>query len=82
MTANNGIQHDVAQILVEKLNVDLPSHDVDLLDTGRLDSLGFVDLVVHLEERFAISVALESIEFDDFRTVRSIAAFVEARLPE
>jgi D-alanine--poly(phosphoribitol) ligase subunit 2 len=66
-------------LLVERLQVDVPSVDLDLFGTGVVDSLMLVKLLASLEERFDVRVAVEELEMDNFRTVRRIAAFVEAK---
>lgn len=79
------LEREVATIFQEVLHISVPAADTDLLATGLLDSLGFVDLILQLEERFGIRVAMESLEPDDFRSIASIAAFVtwqrDGRLP-
>jgi len=70
------LQERVAAIFTETLKIDVPSHDTDLLGTGLLDSLGFVELLLQLEQRIGIHVALENVEPDHFRSIARIAAFV------
>ena len=66
----------VATVFADALKIDVPSHDTDLLATGLLDSLGFVDLLLELERRFGLRVAMETIEPDNFRSVANIAQFI------
>jgi acyl carrier protein len=40
----------------------------------------FVDLLLHLEREFGVTVALEDIEFDHFRSIERIAEFVANRV--
>ncbi len=80
MTASSSsIQTALAALFAEDLGVEVPSSDTDLLATARLDSLGVVELIMQLERRFGITVELEDLELDNFRTLESIAAFVAAR---
>ncbi len=65
----------------ENLNVTVPAPDTDLIHGGLLDSLTLVDLLLLLEREFGVSVQLDQFEIDQFRTVRSIAAFLGARAP-
>ena len=65
--------------MVEQLQVEVPSVDLDLFGTGVVDSLMLVRLLASLEERFGVRVAVEELELDNFRTVRQIAAFVVAK---
>jgi methoxymalonate biosynthesis acyl carrier protein len=54
--------------------------DTDLFETAVLDSMVFVDLLLHLEREFGVTVALEDIEFDHFRSIERIAEFVANRV--
>jgi methoxymalonate biosynthesis acyl carrier protein len=73
------VQAEITALFTRDLNVEVPSPDTDLLETGRLDSVGMVELLVRLEERFGIRIPLENLEIDQFRSVAAIAAFVLAQ---
>lgn len=66
----------VMEILCGQMNKDVPSVDTDLFESGTLDSLAFVSLLAHLEQAFAMTVSVEDLELDNFRSVARIAAFV------
>jgi methoxymalonate biosynthesis acyl carrier protein len=63
-------------VLRERLMVIVPSPEVDLFETGLVDSIGLVELVLALEDRFGVSLPLEDLELDDLRTVQSIADLI------
>jgi acyl carrier protein len=67
----------VQRLFVETLNVDVPSPDTDLIEGGLLDSLALVELLFALEREFAVTIALENLDIDVFRSIRTIAEFVE-----
>jgi acyl carrier protein len=71
----------IARLFVEQLQVELPSSDVDLFESGLLDSWRLVVLLGALEVEFGVRVAMEELEFDDVRTLAQIASFVAARAP-
>jgi acyl carrier protein len=71
----------IAGLFNDKLNVEVSSMDTDLLETGVLDSLAFVELLAFLEKEFQIKVELDDLEVDNFRTIRKIADFVLERSP-
>lgn len=75
------LRTEVAAVFADALKIEVPSHDTDLLATGLLDSLGFVDLLLELERRFGIRVAMETVEPENFRSVANIAEFVVAQRP-
>jgi len=70
------VQRRIADWFVENLHLEIPSPETDLFETGVLDSLGFVELMLHLEQEFGVKVTLEQVELDNFRSVERIAAFL------
>jgi methoxymalonate biosynthesis acyl carrier protein len=74
----NGLDLDdrIRELFLEALDIRIDSVETDLIDEGLLDSLVLVELLVELEQQFDIEVMVAELELDDFRTVRSIAAFV------
>jgi acyl carrier protein len=60
-------------LLVEHLHVEVPSADADLLETGVLDSLQLVDLLLLIEQHFGRRIAIEAIDLDDLRSLTSLA---------
>jgi acyl carrier protein len=53
--------------------------DTDLLDSGRLDSLGVMDLVCFLEARFRVRMRPADVTPGNLRSARCIAAYVCAQ---
>ena len=76
LASDPNIQSRVAKLLLDKLHLDVASVDTDLLKTGTLDSLQFVDLLVHLEQEFGISISLDDLEIDRFRSIATMAKFI------
>lgn len=70
------LQDRIASLFSEKMHMHAPAVDTDLFDTGLLDSLAFIDLLVHLEKEFGIKISLEHLEMDNFRRISRIAEFV------
>ena len=79
MATDRRLHDRLITLLHEKLHLDVPSPDTDLIDEGLLDSLQFVQLVLHLEEDFGMHISLEDLGIDHFRSVTSIAEFVANR---
>jgi acyl carrier protein len=77
MADSSRIAADIASIFEERLNVAVPAHDTDLIDSGLLDSMAFVDLLLHLEEHFGIRIGPADFELDEFRSIDRIAAFIK-----
>jgi D-alanine--poly(phosphoribitol) ligase subunit 2 len=76
-TANGlDLEGRIRQLFLEALDIRIDSAETDLIETGLLDSLVLVELLLQLEQHFGIDVVMADLEIDDFRTVNSIAAFV------
>jgi methoxymalonate biosynthesis acyl carrier protein len=70
------LDHRIRGIFLEALNVSVDSTDTDLIETGVLDSLALVELLLRLEEEFDVKVDVGELDVEDFRTVGSIGSFV------
>ena len=75
----DSLQAELTTLFTKRLGVEVPSPDTDLLATGRLDSVGFVELLVQLEKRFGLRVELDDVEVEHFRSPAAIAAFIADR---
>jgi acyl carrier protein len=68
----------VRRVFADALSMHVPSDDTDLIESGLLDSLTLVELVLAVEREFGISLPFDELEIENFRTVQSIAASVSA----
>jgi len=78
MSDLNGVAQRLAALFLERFHIEVPSADTDLLATGMLDSMQLVELLLELEQRFGLRIAIDSIDVDDLRTLARIARVVEA----
>ena len=53
--------------------------DMDLFESDLLDSLGFAELLVTIEDEFGIVISPSEVERDDLSTVNKIIAIVKSR---
>ena len=79
MPDTDGLQERIAGLLLDRLHLDVPSVETDLIDTGALDSMLFVELLAQLEAEFGLAIDLDDIEVSAFRSIRTIAEFVRER---
>jgi acyl carrier protein len=74
---------EVEQFIVGEIalgsGVESVGHDEDLLAQDIIDSLGIVELVGFLESRYGIKVGDDDLLPENFQSVNSVVAFVEAR---
>ncbi len=78
----NTLPERIARMFSEALHLDVPSHDTDLFDTGVLDSLAFVELLLQLEREFGVTTTVDDLDAETFRSIACIADFVQARRGE
>lgn len=80
MTATaRSVEAELGSLFASALHIDVPDPDTDLLTTGRLDSVAMVELLLQLERRFDLRVAMEDLAIDHFRSLATIAAFITSR---
>jgi acyl carrier protein len=77
MTYDSSLHDRVNKLLSEKIHVEAPSVEADLMELGLLDSLLLVELMAGIEERFGVKISFDEIELDNFRSVARIAEFIE-----
>ena len=75
------LQQKIAAIFAERFETKLESDDVDLLETGLVDSVKIVELVLEIEQRFGVSLPFEELEIEDFRTVPRLAERIARTTP-
>lgn len=54
----------------------IKSGDMSLLDDGLLDSLGYVNLTLFLEKRYALKIDRKSLTRDNFDSLNKISAYI------
>jgi D-alanine--poly(phosphoribitol) ligase subunit 2 len=77
MTGHDTTERVIHQMLREKLGLDVPAPETDLLQSGIVDSLALIELIVHLEETFSILIPMDKLDIEGFCSISKIAAFVE-----
>ena len=67
-------------LFLEGLHIEVPSADADLFETGMLDSLQLVELLLQLEQQFGFRIKIDDIDLDDLRTLARIARLLAAHV--
>ncbi len=73
------IVQDLGRLFAGRLHIEIPSPETDLIETGLLDSLRLVELLLYIESDLGWRLPIEDIDLDDLRSVRRIAALIESR---
>ena len=76
------MEEKVLEILFEACDdrVIYTDENVDLFETGLLDSMGFIELLITLEEEFDIEISPTEIRKDELNTPRRLIAFLKSKL--
>ena len=53
--------------------------DTSLMASGVIDSMGIIEIVSFIEDKFSIVVSDEEVAAENFDSIEKIASFVEAR---
>jgi acyl carrier protein len=76
------ISHFISQELVKDPALLPLTPETALVESGILDSLSLLQLVVFLEERFGITVGDADLLPENFATLNTICAYLRTREPE
>jgi len=63
--------------ILDKQNVDLQDED-QLVGGGFISSLGVVQLVSFIEEKFGVTVPYEDVTVENFRNLKTLSEFVNS----
>ncbi len=77
---NEPLVRDLRALFSDKLNIDVPSAEADLIESGLLDSLRLVELLLEIEAGLGHRIPIDEIELDDLRSVARIARLISTRL--
>jgi D-alanine--poly(phosphoribitol) ligase subunit 2 len=66
----------VQALIEDVLAIEVPGPEVDLIDTGAIDSLALVTLITEIEHEFGFQLPLDDFDLDRFRSAALIADVV------
>ena len=81
MSSDAQLLNRVARLFEHKLGLPMPSLDADLFKSGMMDSLAFVNMLLHLEKEFGLKFSLDDIDVERFRSVARIADYIGGMIP-
>jgi acyl carrier protein len=80
--AGNHVNTEIREFILDKFPLARRQKFGDsdgLLESGILDSLGVLDLVTFLEQKFSIGVADDELTPDNFQSIDKLSAFVQRK---
>ncbi len=81
-TAITELETQVRSFITENFHVAASAHldrDTSLLDTGLVDSTGYLEIFKWLREDYEIEVQSHEMNPNNFETIARIAVFIQAR---
>lgn len=72
----NRLTERIRGLIEQDLGIEIESADTDLLETGLLDSLAVVALMVAIEDTFGCQFPLDDFDLEHFRSISAITTFV------
>jgi acyl carrier protein len=73
------LEKRVLAIFSRHLHSEVTSVETDLLESGILDSLKFVELLLALETELAVKLSVHELELENFRSVHAISNFIASQ---
>ena len=75
------MDENVLEMLVKLCDDEVVREDLDveLFETGLIDSLGFTELLVDIEDRFGVVISPSELEREEMNTPRKIIALIAQR---
>jgi D-alanine--poly(phosphoribitol) ligase subunit 2 len=76
------MREEILEVLAEICEDDCVKTELDteLFESGLMDSLGFAEFLVELEDQFDIVISPSEVERADINTPEKILALVESRI--
>lgn len=75
----DAIGQRLLNLFADAFQIEAPAANLDLIDSGVLDSLQLVELLYRLEREFGARIPIENIDLDDLRTLERIAGLIATR---
>jgi D-alanine--poly(phosphoribitol) ligase subunit 2 len=73
------IAQEIETLCIEKLSIRVRSADQDLFESGLLDSLSLVQLILELERHYQVELPLEELDIAAMKTINEIAQLISER---
>ncbi|MEJ2698274.1 MAG: acyl carrier protein [Desulfuromonadales bacterium] len=84
MANQESIVKDLKKILIDDLFVDIPEEEIGLQDSLSsdlgVDSVGFVELITLLEDKYGIQISSDESVSENFRNLEALSGFVQAKV--
>ena len=72
----NGIKEAVRRFILSSINITHLDDDDNLFESGIVNSLFAVQLMMFIEKTFAIEVGMDDLDIENFKSLNATTAFV------
>ena len=72
----NCLPTKIMTVLEQRSGIAVPSPETDLFNTGVLDSLTFLDLMLTIENEYGIRISFESLDMQTLNSVNGICEYI------
>lgn len=79
MTEHHELAVRITELFLENIQLDIPDAEMDLFETGLLDSFGLVEMLYQFEVEFDVTIPIDELDFENFNSVNRMADFIASR---
>jgi len=79
------VEQEIRRYIIDNIlfeDADNLDENIPFVESGILDSLGFLELITFIEAKFAIKIPDSELTPDNFATLQKMSSFVEEKLKE
>lgn len=76
MTGKDAIKQFIIEEILQKDSVQDITDDLDLISLNILDSLSILKLITYLEQKNNITIEIDELDFDEFKSLNTIYKLV------
>lgn len=76
---NGNVITSLRELCRERLAFDVDSPETDLFETGLLDSMTLVQLIMNIEDRYGVKLPMQELGIESFRSLGAIADLLALR---
>ena len=76
------VQHEIRNYIVDRILLDDDERldeNLSFQESGILDSIGFLELITFIEEKFRIEILDRELISENFDTLRKISDFIQSK---
>jgi acyl carrier protein len=79
MAVEQELERLLVKTIVRRRGINSIGPDEDLIGSGIVDSLGLMELVSFIEQRYGVTIDDDEIVVENFRNIRRIEGLIEAK---